>query len=315
MQNHFLGIQQLSREKLETVILNSENLLEISTRDIKKVPALRGKTIINLFLESSTRTRASFEIAAKWLSADAINISSTGSSVKKGETLLDTARNLESMAPNVIVIRHSSSGAADFLAKNLKRASVVNAGDGMNEHPSQAILDCLTIKRELKRISGITVTIIGDIRHSRVARSNIYAHKLLGNKIKLVGPSTLVPDDLGVAFGEDVTLHNDLEEGIKGSDIIMCLRMQLERQEGFFVPNFVPNLDEYSRLYCLTKKIVDKNAPNAFILHPGPINRGIEISSELADSQKSLIGYQVNSGVSARMAILLHACSGNRSNS
>lgn len=307
---HLLGIENLTKEELIALIRNASQMVEVSNRDIKKVPALRGKTIINLFLEPSTRTRASFEIAAKRLSADAINISDSGSSVKKGETLLDTARTLESMSPDVLVVRHRESGAAHFLANRLKKTSVVNAGDGTHEHPTQALLDCLTLSQYFKgEITGKTIAIVGDIRHSRVARSTIFAHLLLGNKIKLVGPRTLIPDEFigESAFGEkNLSIHYDLKEGILGSDIVMCLRMQTERQDSFFVPS----LDEYSRKYCVTENVLKKCAPNSVVLHPGPMNRGIEISGEVADGHRSLVNAQVENGVAVRMAVLLALASG-----
>jgi aspartate carbamoyltransferase catalytic subunit len=303
MPHHLLGIEHFTKERLLSLLDNAASLLEIGEREIKKVPTLRGKTVINLFLEPSTRTRTSFEIAAKRLSADAINISESGSSAKKGETLLDTAKTLEAMSPDIIVVRHKESGASKFLAKYLKDAAIVNAGDGMNEHPSQALLDCLTIKKQFGSLSGLTVAIVGDVRHSRVARSNLFAHALLGSKVRLVGPPTLVPNEFQTLFKDTVTVHRSLDEGIEGADVIICLRIQLERQAGFFIPS----LDEYSRWYCLTRSKVEALASKALVMHPGPVNRGVEISSDLLDTEQCVVSYQVKSGVAVRMAILLDA--------
>jgi aspartate carbamoyltransferase catalytic subunit len=305
---HLLGIEGLSRDELYAFLDNAENFSEVMERDIKKVPALRGKTVINLFLEPSTRTRSSFEIAGKILSADTINISGSESSATKGETLLDTAHTLEAMNPDVLIIRHKESGAPHMLARYLKRTAVVNAGDGTHEHPTQALLDCMTIRQHLRSkgrsVEGIKVAIIGDIRHSRVARSNIYAHLLLGNELSLVGPETLVPKDLlgNKAFGGKgkIGIHNSLSAGIKGADVVICLRMQLERQAG----NFVPNLEEYSREYCVSERALSAHAPDCVVLHPGPANRGIEVSSEVLDGPRSLFRKQVHNGVAARMAVL-----------
>lgn len=305
---HLLGIEGLSRDELYAFLDNAENFSEVMERDIKKVPALRGKTVINLFLEPSTRTRSSFEIAGKILSADTINISGSESSATKGETLLDTAHTLEAMNPDVLIIRHKESGAPHMLARHLKRTAVVNAGDGTHEHPTQALLDCMTIRQHLRpqgrTIEGIKVAIIGDIRHSRVARSNIYAHLLLGNEVSLVGPETLVPKDLlgAKAFGGKgrITIDNSLSTGIKGADVVICLRMQLERQAG----NFVPNLEEYSKEYGVSERVLSAHAPGCVVLHPGPANRGIEVSSEVLDGPRSLFRKQVHNGVAARMAVL-----------
>ncbi|NDC36866.1 MAG: aspartate carbamoyltransferase catalytic subunit [Proteobacteria bacterium] len=305
---HLLGIEQLSREELLAFLDNADNFSEVMTRDLKKVPALRGKTVINLFLEPSTRTRSSFEIAAKILSADTINISGSESSSTKGETLLDTAQTLEAMNPDVLIIRHKESGAPHLLAKHLKRTVVVNAGDGIHEHPTQAILDCMTIRQHLRpqgrSLSGIKVAIVGDVRHSRVARSTIYAHRLLANEVTLIGPETLVPRELAAqrAFGfkGGVRVASSLREGLEGADVVMCLRMQLERQAG----NFVPNLEEYSREYGVSESVLRVCAPQSIVLHPGPANRGIEVSSEVLDGPRSLFRRQVHNGVAARMAVL-----------
>ena len=301
---HLIGIEDLTQEDLTSLLNDSENFIEISEREIKKVPALRGKTIINLFLENSTRTRVSFEIAGKRLSADTINVSSSGSSVSKGETVLDTVWNLEAMRPDIVVIRHKESGAPKFLADNLKSVSIVNGGDGIHEHPTQALLDCLTIKRHFAKVGrpleGLKVTIVGDVFHSRVARSNLWAHKLLGNHVTVVAPPTLVPRGLKEVFGDSISITDKLSEGIEGADVVMSLRMQLERQDKFFVPT----IEDYTRRFCVTESLLKKAAPHSVVLHPGPMNRGIEISSDVADGARSLIGSQVNLGVAVRMAVL-----------
>ena len=311
MPRHLLGIRELSKAQLIALIDNGLHFSEVGARDIKKVPALRGKTIINLFLEASTRTRVSFEIAGKWLSADTINVGSD-SSVKKGETLLDTARNLEAMNPDILVVRHGESGAPHMLARYLQRCSVINAGDGMHEHPTQALLDCITLKAHLKKqgreLTGLTIAIVGDVRHSRVARSNILAHQLLGNMVHLVGPPTLVPHEFAHpdAYGSSVKVFHSLAEGIRDVDVVMCLRLQSERQ----AQNFLPSLEEYTREYGINEKRLLAYAPNSVVLHPGPINRGIEVSSEVVDGARSLVAEQVNFGVAARMAVLFSVSTG-----
>jgi aspartate carbamoyltransferase catalytic subunit len=308
---HLLGIESLTKEELYTYLNNSKSFVEVGTRELKKVPALRGKTIINLFLEPSTRTRASFEIAGKRLSADVVNVGGSDTSTSKGETFLDTAKTLQAMAPDILVVRHKQSGASQFLARYLTGTSVINAGDGMHEHPTQAILDCVTLQQHFHdRADGIEklkIAIVGDIRHSRVARSNIWAHSLLGNEINLVGPPTLVPDELvspscfgAKRFGGKVRIYSDIAQGIEGADVVMCLRMQLERQED----HFVPSLQEYTDEYCITEKRLSRYAPKAVVLHPGPVNRGLEISTEVVDGKRSLIETQVNNGVAVRMAVL-----------
>lgn len=303
---HLLGIESLKKDTLTVILENADKFVELSERTIKKAPALRGKTIINLFLEPSTRTRASFEIAGKRLSADTINITGSSSSTTKGETLLDTGRTLQSMNPDVLVVRHRASGAAHFLAQYLSKTSVVNAGDGMHEHPTQALLDLLTLKQRLegvqKELSGLTIAIVGDVLHSRVARSNILAHQLLGNKIRLVGPPTLVPDEFRSAncFGSEVEISHDLSQGIEGADVVYVLRLQHERQ----TENFIPSVDEYSREFCVTESILSASAPDCVVMHPGPANRGVEISSVVHDGDRSLIAQQVKNGVAVRMAVL-----------
>ncbi len=306
MIKHLLDIRSLNREQLLFLLENADKFCEVSERSLKKVPALRGKTIILLFLEPSTRTRASFEIAGKRLSADTINISASGSSVVKGESLYDTARTLEAMAPDILVMRHPQSGAAHFLSRILKYTAVVNAGDGMHEHPTQALLDCLTLKQFFnskgQELQGKTVAIVGDILHSRVARSNIWAHLLLGNKVRLVGPPTLLPSDFSnmQVWGEHLSVHHRLADGIQGADVVMALRMQLERQKG----HFISNTDEYSRYYGINESVLQRYAPDAVVMHPGPLNRGVELSSEVADGPRSLISKQVANGVAVRMAAL-----------
>jgi aspartate carbamoyltransferase catalytic subunit len=312
MKKHLLGIQDLTRDELEMFLENGRHFIEVSDRDLKKVPALRGKTVVNLFLEPSTRTRSSFEIAAKRLSADTINVSGSDSSVVKGETLLDTARTLEAMAPDILVMRHKESGAPQFLARHLKNTSIVNAGDGAHEHPTQALLDLLTIKMHFaaqgRGLTGLRVAIVGDVRHSRVARSNLWAHKLLGNEVVLVGPPTLVPAEFAAphAFGGNIRIEHDLAKGLTGADVVICLRMQLERQS----EHFVPSLEEYSRWYCVSEKILSRVAPDCVVLHPGPANRGTEVSSEVLDGKRSLVSQQVTHGVAVRMGVLFALATG-----
>src|SRR6185295_11482685 len=295
-QRHLLGLEGIPAEEIGTILDTALSFKEISERDIKKVPTLRGKTVINLFYEASTRTRTSFEIAAKRLSADTINISASSSSVSKGETLSDTARNLEAMRPDAIVVRHPSSGAAHLIAKHVS-CPILNAGDGCHEHPTQALLDLLTIRERLGRIDGLTVAIVGDVLHSRVARSNLHALRTLGATIRLVGPPTLVPRELG-ALGAEV--HTRLADGVRDADVIMMLRIQRERQGA----NFFPTLDEYSQYFCLTEEAVRLARPQVIILHPGPLNRGLEIASAVADGPYSVIMDQVTNGVAVRMALL-----------
>jgi aspartate carbamoyltransferase catalytic subunit len=292
---HLLGLEGLSREEILYLIDTAESFKEISERDIKKVPTLRGKTVVGLFYEASTRTRTSFEIAAKRLSADFVSIASSTSSSTKGETLLDTARNIAAMRPDALVIRHHAAGAPHFLAARID-CPVVNAGDGAHEHPTQALLDLLTIRDKLGRLDDLTVAIVGDILHSRVTRSNVHALRALGARIRLVGPPTLLPAEAS-AWG---TVHHDLHAGIRDADVVMMLRLQRERQGR----NFLPSLDEYARYFCLTRTALDQAKPGAVVLHPGPINRGVEIASDVADGAASLIMDQVTNGVAVRMAVL-----------
>ncbi len=292
-----LGIQDLSVDEINVILETAESFLEISTREIKKVPTLRGKTIINLFFEASTRTRTSFEIAGKRLSADTINISASTSSVVKGETLIDTARNLEAMNPDVIVIRHSAAGAPHLLATLVKQ-SIINAGDGAHEHPTQALLDMMTIKEKKGTLEGLKVAIVGDIAHSRVARSNIYGLAKMGARVVLAGPATMLPrgiEQMGVKA------YTKLEDAICDADVVMMLRIQIEREKH----NIFPSLREYSQHYCLNSRNIKLAKPDAIVMHPGPINRGVEISPDIADDlSRSVILDQVNKGVAVRMALL-----------
>jgi aspartate carbamoyltransferase catalytic subunit len=292
-----LGLKDFSREEINLILDTAESLKEISTRKIKKVPTLRGKTVINLFYEPSTRTRTSFEIAAKRMSADAVNISASTSSVVKGETLIDTARNLESMNPDIIIIRHSAAGAPHILARLLKNQSIINAGDGAHEHPTQALLDMLTIREKREKLDGLKVAIVGDIAHSRVARSNIYGLSTMGAKIGICGPAMMIPKDIDKL---GVSVHNRMEEAIEDADIIMMLRIQLERQKN----NMFPSVREYAKLYCLTPDRIKMAKKNVLVMHPGPINRGVEIAPEIADGPYSVILEQVTNGVAVRMALL-----------
>ncbi len=291
-----LGIKQLEPEEIEVVLETAETFKEISTRSIKKVPTLRGRTVVHLFYEPSTRTRTSFEIAAKRLSADTFNISASTSSIVKGETLLDTAKNLEAMNPDVIVLRHSAAGAPHMLARRVE-ASVINAGDGMHEHPTQALLDLLTIRDNKGTISGQTVAIIGDIAHSRVARSNIWALTKMGARVLVAGPNTMIPQDLDKL---GVEVFNHLEDVIPEADVIMMLRIQLERQGKMLLPS----LREYSKVFGLNEDKLSEAKSDVLIMHPGPINRGVEISPSVADGPYSVILDQVTNGVAIRMALL-----------
>ena len=296
--NHkdLLGIDQLSVNDINMILDTADAFLEISSRDIKKVPTLRGKGVINFFCEPSTRTKASFEMAAKRLSADTLSLSANESSMVKGETLIDTAQNLQAMNPDIIVLRHPSSGAPHFLAKHLD-AGVINAGDGMHEHPSQALLDLFTIRKKKGRIKGLRVVIIGDIAHSRVARSDIRALKKMGAEVTVSGPPTMIPTDVE-SLGTQVVL--DPVRALKNKDVIMMLRIQLERQSGILFPS----LREYSNFFGLNKKLLKGAKKDVIIMHPGPINRGVEITGDVADGPFSVILDQVSNGVAIRMALL-----------
>ena len=291
-----VGLEALSAEQIRTILDTAEPFKEISERRIKKVPVLRGKTIVNLFFEASTRTRISFEFAEKRLSADTVNISAAVSSVSKGETLVDTARNLEAMRIDMVVMRHGASGAAQFLADRIP-SNVVNAGDGRHEHPTQGLLDLLTIRDHVGKIDGLKVCIIGDILHSRVARSNIYGLLTLGAEVAVCGPPTLLPLCVH-EFG--VRVFTRVEEAIEWADALNVLRLQLERMEG----GYVPSLREYNRIWGVTNERLAAAKRDVLILHPGPMNRGVEIDSDVADGEHSVILNQVTNGVAVRMAVL-----------
>lgn len=295
---HLLGIAELPSSDIRLILNTARSFREISSRPIKKVPTLRGRTVINLFYEASTRTRSSFEIAAKRLSADAINFSVSTSSVSKGESLIDTGMNLLSMNPDVIVIRHQEAGAPHLLARYLKNCSVVNAGDGMHEHPTQALLDALTIEDRKSRFEGLKVAIVGDIAHSRVARSNCLLLTRMGAEVWVCGPPTLIPVGFGEHYGVHVTYH--MREALEDADVVMMLRTQRERQKEVFYPS----VKEYFALYGLNRKKLAWARKNAIVMHPGPINRGVEIDPDVADGSESVILEQVNNGVAVRMAIL-----------
>ncbi len=299
-----LSIRQLSVEDIELILEVANSLKELVFRDIKKVPTLRGKSIINFFYEPSTRTRTSFEMAAKILGADTISISASTSSMVKGETLIDTAKNLEAMNPDIIVIRHSSTGAPHLIAKRIK-AGVINAGDGINEHPTQALLDLFTIKEKKGEIRGLEVAIIGDIAHSRVARSDILALKKMGANVTVAGPPTMIPmevESLGVK------VCYDPYEAVRGKDVVIGLRIQLERQNKVLFPS----LREYANLFGINKQMLEFTKKDAIVMHPGPMNRGVEIMSDVADSGRSVILDQVTNGVAVRMAILYLLIGGQR---
>jgi aspartate carbamoyltransferase catalytic subunit len=291
-----LGLEDLTRDEIEHILTTAESFKEVTTREIKKVPALRGKTVVNLFYEPSTRTRVSFEIAAKRLSADVINIATESSSVKKGETLIDTGKNIEALKVDIIVIRHNYSGAAIMLARHVN-ASVVNAGDGWHEHPTQALLDMFTLKEKLGKLEGLNVSIVGDIAHSRVARSNIWGLTKLGAKVTVCAPKMLIPAGIE-QMGVKVT--SDIDQAIRHADAVNVLRMQFERDE----ENAFPKQLEYFKNFGITSERLAKAKKNIIIMHPGPINRGIEIASEVADGESSVILEQVTNGIAVRMAVL-----------
>ncbi|MBN1140600.1 MAG: aspartate carbamoyltransferase catalytic subunit [Deltaproteobacteria bacterium] len=293
---HILGTRRFSEQDITLILDTAESFKEINAREIKKVPTLRGKTVVNLFFEASTRTRTSFEIAEKRLSADAVNISASSSSVVKGETLEDTAKNIEAMHPDIIVIRHAASGAADYLASRLN-CSVINAGDGAHEHPSQALLDLFTIRQHKKRLKGLTVTIVGDIAHSRVARSNLFALTTMGAQVRVAGPGTMIPPGIEKLGAEVFTR---MEDALRGADVVMMLRIQLERQGR----HLLPSLREYARFHGLNREKLALAQKDALVMHPGPMNRGVEIASEVADGPQNVILEQVENGVSVRMALL-----------
>ena len=300
-----LGLEELDAEEIKLILDTAESFKEISTREIKKVPTLRGRTIVNLFFEPSTRTRTSFELAAKRLSADTVSISASTSSVVKGETLKDTARNIEAMKIDMIVMRHSCSGASDMLAKTIS-SSVVNAGDGAHEHPTQGLLDLFTIREKKEKIKGLKVAIVGDVLHSRVARSDIWGLKKLGAEVILCGPPTLMPPEIEKM---GVRVSYDLRKVIKEVDVVNLLRIQLERQER----NLFPSLREYAVLFGLNKDVLKGAKKDLVIMHPGPINRGVELSPDLADGPYSVILDQVTNGIAVRMAVLFLLLGGHKS--
>jgi len=291
-----IGLEPLSAEQLLLILDTAEPFKEVSERAIKKVPALRGKTIVNLFFEASTRTRISFEFAEKRLSADTVNVAASGSSVSKGETLVDTARNLEAMRIDMVVIRHPSSGAAQFLGDRI-RSNVINAGDGKHEHPTQGLLDLLTLRDRFGRIAGLKVAICGDVLHSRVARSNIWGLLKLGAEVAICGPATLIPREFA-QLGVQILPH--IEEAIAWADALNVLRLQLERMQA----GFIPSLREYNRVFGVTRERLERAPRDLVILHPGPMNRGVEIDSDVADGPHSVILPQVTNGVAVRMAVL-----------
>ncbi|HEX6903692.1 MAG TPA: aspartate carbamoyltransferase catalytic subunit [Thermoanaerobaculia bacterium] len=295
-RKHLLGIAELSPAEIELILDTAESFAEVGERAIKKVPTLRGKTVINLFFEASTRTRSSFEIAEKRLSADNLNFSTSGSALEKGETLIDTALNLQAMAPDLVVIRHGHPGVPHMLSRRIK-AGVINAGDGAHEHPTQALLDAFTIRRHKGKLAGLKVAIIGDIEHSRVVRSNIHLLTKLGAKVTVGGPRTLMPAGME-KMGVEVAYT--LEEAIRGADVIMMLRIQLERQGRMSFPS----VKEYFQLFGLTRERLKAAKDDAIVMHPGPMNRGVEIASDVADGDGSVILEQVTHGVSVRMAVL-----------
>jgi aspartate carbamoyltransferase catalytic subunit len=291
-----LALEPLSSDQIRLILDTAEPFKEISERSIKKVPTLRGSTIVNLFFEASTRTRISFEFAEKRLSADTVNVASTGSSVSKGETLVDTARNLEAMRIDMVVIRHGASGAARFLAERIE-SNVINAGDGTHEHPTQGLLDLLTLRDHFGRLEGLKVCICGDVLHSRVARSNIWGLRKMGAEVAVCGPRSLLPraiDEMGV------TVFNRIDDAIRWADALNVLRLQLERMQG----GYIPSLREYNRVYGVTSERLSRAPKDVLILHPGPMNRGVEIDSDVADGPHSVILNQVTNGVAIRMAVL-----------
>lgn len=293
---HLLGLQNVPKEDIQLILDTAHTFREVLERPIKKVPTLQGKTIVNLFYESSTRTRISFELAEKRLSADAINFSVSGSSVSKGETLKDTMKNIEAMKVDMVIIRHSAAGTPHFLTK-ICNSNIINAGDGAHEHPTQALLDMYSIREKLGRIEGLKVCIVGDIAHSRVALSNIFGLITMGAKVSVCGPSTMIPRNIKEL---GVNVIYDIDEAIQENDVLNVLRIQLERK----AREYFPSIREYAKYFGITKERLDKNGKDILILHPGPVNRGVELSSEVADGSNQIILYQVTNGVAIRMAVL-----------
>ncbi|MDQ6952043.1 MAG: aspartate carbamoyltransferase catalytic subunit [Mariprofundaceae bacterium] len=301
---HLFGIAGMSREQITSLVNLGDNFIDINSRSVKKAPTLRGRTVINLFFENSTRTRTSFEIAGKRLSADVINISASTSATKKGETLLDTGQTLAAMQPHVLVIRHSVAGTCEFLSEYLENTALINAGDGSHEHPTQILTDLLTLKHNIGDIKGKTMTIVGDIAHSRVARSHLLAAKIMGYNVRLVAPKTLLP-----AFVENYgcEVFHDFDAALQGTDILYMLRVQTER---LTTNCYFPSIREYHETYGLNMKRLKAAGDHCMVMHPGPMNRGVEISTDVADSIKSLILEQVEHGVAIRMAALTALCGG-----
>ena len=307
-RHHVLDLDDFSAEEIAQVLQTTDAMNEVLQRDIKKVPPLRGKVVITLFYEPSTRTRISFEEAGKVLSAEVINMSGSGSSVEKGESLLNTALTLQAMGADIIVIRHPHSGAPNFMARSLDRVSVINAGDGLHAHPTQALLDLYTMRQKLGGLDGIKVVIVGDVLHSRVARSNVWGLTRMGARVTLCGPPTLMPLDAVGASAEDnehslfppVEIDSDLNSAIEGADVVMALRLQLERQAA----GFIPSLREYTRLWQVNEERISRARPHVLVMHPGPMNEGIELGPALAHGDRSVIEAQVTNGVAVRMALL-----------
>jgi aspartate carbamoyltransferase catalytic subunit len=304
---HILGIEQFSAADIFHILKTAQSFKEISNRSIKKVPTLRGKTVINLFFEPSTRTRLSFEVAAKRMSADTFNISASTSSTTKGETLIDTARNLEAMNPDIIVMRHDCSGAPHLLAKHIK-ASIINAGDGTHEHPSQSLLDMFTVLEHKGKIEGLKLAILGDIAHSRVARSNILGFTKMGARVSIAGPATFIPAGIEKLGAQ---ICPSMEKAVEDADIIMALRIQRERQND----PLIPSLREYATFFGINRKLLENAGKDALIMHPGPINRGVEMSPDVADGPQSVILEQVTNGVAVRMALLYLVMGGDKNSS
>jgi len=294
--NHLLGLQGVSKEDIQLILDTATTFREVLERPIKKVPTLQGKTILNLFYENSTRTRLSFELAEKRLSADTINFSKAGSSAAKGESFKDTVRNIESMKVDMIVVRHESAGVPKYLTQ-ISNASIINAGDGRHEHPTQALLDMYSIRERLGQIEGLKICIVGDIHHSRVALSNIYGLQAMGASVSVCGPSTMIPWEIETL---GVKVYNDIDKAIADHDVLNVLRIQLERDAGVLIPS----VREYHNYFGITAERINKNNPNVLIMHPGPINRGVELSSEVADGPFQIILNQVTNGVAVRMAVL-----------
>lgn len=297
MGRNLLGMRGKSSDSIHAVLDQAEGFRSISRRKIKKVPTLRGRTVLNVFYEASTRTRVSFELAAKRLSADAVNISASGSSVKKGESLLDTAQTLDAMQADLVVMRHGMSGAPHFVARRV-RAQVVNAGDGQHEHPTQALLDMMTMRQRFGKLEGLEVAIIGDIAHSRVARSNILGLKAVGAQVRLAGPRTLLPRALGDAY--EVPVCDRVAQAVEGAHVVMALRLQQERMTS----GLLPSLREYAVEYGVNAAILRKSRPDAILMHPGPVNRGVELAPDIVDGERSVILDQVENGVAVRCAVL-----------